>query len=92
MACDPARGAPPLAGAAGLLFGIPLDVNRADARALEALPGIGPTRADAIVRARDAAPFCRVEELTRVAGLGPVTVARLAPFAAATGAPGCGDS
>jgi competence protein ComEA len=68
----------PLEGAARLAFGLPLDLNRADARALEALPGIGAGRAAAIVATRDAAPFCAVRELERVPGLGPTTVARLA--------------
>jgi competence protein ComEA len=76
VACSD-QGAP-LEGAARLAFGLPLDVNRADARALEALPGIGVGRAAAIVAARHAARFCSVRELERVPGLGPTTVARLA--------------
>jgi competence protein ComEA len=83
---------PALAGAPRLLFGLPLDLNRADAAALEALPGIGPGRADAIVRARAAAPFCRVGELDRVPGLGAATRARLAPFVATPAPTGCADS
>jgi DNA uptake protein ComE-like DNA-binding protein len=71
------RGAP-LDGAARLAFGLPLDVNRADVRALEALPGIGAGRAAAIVATRNAMPFCAVRDLERVPGLGPTTVARLA--------------
>jgi competence protein ComEA len=90
VACD-GPGAP-LDGAARLLFGLPLDLNHADARALEVLPGIGPGRAQAILRERARAPFCRVEDLVRVRGLGPVLVARIAPFALASGAPGCADS
>ena len=64
----------PSVGAARLLWGLTLDLNRAPAVALEALPGIGPGRAAAIVAAR---PFCRVRELTRVRGIGPVTLARV---------------
>jgi hypothetical protein len=90
VACDGAGA--PLDGAARLLFGLPLDLNRADARALEVLPGIGPGRAQAIVRERTQAPFCRVGDLARVRGIGPVLVARIAPFAWASGAPGCADS
>jgi hypothetical protein len=66
---------PPRAGAARLLWGLPLDLNREDARTLEVLPGIGPTRARAIRAAR---PFCRVSDLRRVHGIGPVTLGRLA--------------
>lgn len=72
------EGGAPLEGAARLAFGLPLDVNHADARALEALPGIGAGRAAAIVASRAAAPFCAVRDLERVLGLGPTTVARLA--------------
>jgi competence protein ComEA len=91
IACGDARGAAP-GGAARLLFGLPLDLNRADAAALEALPGIGPGRAEAIVRARRAAPFCGVAELDRVPGLGAATRARLAPFVATPAPTGCADS
>ena len=69
-------------------FGLPLDLNRADADALEALPGIGVGRAAAIVAARSAAPFCDVRELARVSGIGPTTVARLADRVVARCEPG----
>jgi competence protein ComEA len=88
VACDGA-GAARLAGALPLLFGRPLDLNRADAAALEALPGIGAGRAAAIVRER---PFCSVAELDRVEGVGPVTLARVAPFLATPAAAGCAGS
>jgi competence ComEA-like helix-hairpin-helix protein len=53
----------------------PLDLNRADARALEALPRIGPSLAQRIVEDRDArGPFHHVDELDRVRGIGPATV------------------
>jgi hypothetical protein len=70
----------PPEGAAVLLFGGRLDPNRAEPAALEALPGIGPARAAAIGAAREEAPFCRVSELRRVRGIGPVTLSRIAPF------------
>ena len=72
-----------LAGAPRLLFGLPLDLNRADAAALEALPGIGAGRAGAIVRERAARPFCAIGELERVPGFGRSTVSRVAPFVSA---------
>jgi competence protein ComEA len=70
---------PPLRGPARLLFGLPLDANVADARSLEALPGIGPARAEAIVRARAQARFASLADLLRVPGIGPVTLSRVAP-------------
>jgi hypothetical protein len=81
LACPPllptARpiGAPPREGAARLLWGLPLDLNRASEGDLQVLPGIGPARARAIVGAR---PFCRASELLRVPGIGPVTFERVA--------------
>jgi hypothetical protein len=73
---------PPLRGPARLLFGLRLDPNRADARALEALPGVGPVRAAAIVAERAARPFREVADLVRVAGIGPVTLRRIEPWLA----------
>ena len=66
--------------AEGLLFGIPLDLNRASAEALEALPGIGPQRAAAVRAAREQARFRRVSDLVLVPGIGPVTLDRVRPF------------
>ncbi len=67
-------------GAARLLFGLRLDPHREEPRALEALPGIGPARALAIVREARARPFCRPEDLERVAGIGAAIRSRLTEF------------
>jgi hypothetical protein len=76
--CAAAPGAgPAIRGPARLLFGLTLDLNRADPLALEVLPGIGPARAAAIVAERERRPFARVSDITRVRGIGPVTLARL---------------
>lgn len=55
-----------------------LDPNRATARELDRLPGVGPKAAAAIVEARlrDGA-FRRPEDLARVRGIGPATVEKL---------------
>lgn len=74
-ACN--EGPQALAGAGRLLFGLGLDPNRATAEELALLPGIGPARAMAIVAARAGDPFRQLEDLQRVHGIGPRTVASL---------------
>lgn len=55
-----------------------VDLNRADADALDALPGIGPTTADAILRHRaEHGPFRTVDDLQEVPGIGPAKLAQL---------------
>ena len=68
-------GRGPLRGAARLLYGQRLDLNRTSARSLTALPGIGPGLAGAIVAAR---PFASVEALRGVRGIGPRRFSRVA--------------
>ena len=75
-------GGPPLRGPARLLYGQTLDPNRDDAATLEVLPGIGATRAKAILDARAQRPFASVAELGRVPGIGATTLARIAPYLA----------
>jgi len=53
-----------------------IDLNAAPVEELEELPGIGPARAAAIVKAR---PFARVEDVARVAGISPALYAEIAP-------------
>jgi len=74
------EGAQAVDGAARLLFGGRLDPNRASSDRLTLLPGIGPVRAEAIVRARAQQPFARIEDLERVRGIGPRTVRALGPW------------
>lgn len=65
---------------ARLLFGGRLDANRASVASLEVLPGVGPARAGAIAAERCRAPFLGVHDLLRVPGIGPGTLARIAPW------------
>lgn len=55
----------------------PIDLNRASADELEALPGIGPGLAERIVAARQERPFSSLEDLQRVSGIGPSKVEAL---------------
>ncbi|MCH7598554.1 MAG: helix-hairpin-helix domain-containing protein, partial [Myxococcales bacterium] len=75
-----------LAGVSAELKRLALDLNHADPRALEVLPRIGPSRAAAIVRAREEAEFASVEELARVRGIGPKTIEGLAGWVEVGGA------
>lgn len=64
----------------------PVDVDRAAARELEALPYIGPALARRIVASRDSlGPFGSLEALGRVKGVGPATLRRLAPLVTFSG-------
>jgi competence protein ComEA len=66
-------------GAAAMAFGRPISVNRATARQLDRLPGIGPVLAERIVAGR---PYATVDELDRVKGIGPATLDRIRPYVA----------
>ncbi len=56
-----------------------INVNTASASALETLPGIGATKAEAIIADREAnGPFASCQDVSRVTGIGPATVANIA--------------
>lgn len=84
---DAAVRAPPAGGAAaGDVAAAPaapgaggaIDVNRADAAALDALPGVGPALAARIVAWRSSnGPFRTPEDLLNVSGIGDRTLERL---------------
>ena len=68
-----AGSAPP---AAGTSADGTVDLNTADAAALDALPGIGPVLAERIVAWREEnGPFTTVDELGEVSGIGPAVLA-----------------
>jgi len=74
----------PLATSAPLFPAAPLDddridLNTADAEALQRLPGVGPVAAQRIVAEREAGgPFESVEALERVPGFAPARVRAMA--------------
>lgn len=58
-----------------------VDVNRASATELALLPGVGPRLAAALIEARAAkGPFRAASALRAVRGVGPKTLAKLAPM------------
>ena len=66
----------PLAAMAGEL----VDINSATAAQLEAINGIGPAKAKAIVDYRSKnGPFQKVEDLEKVDGIGPKMVEKMKP-------------
>ena len=59
----------------------PLDLNRADARTLDLLPGVGPVLAERIVQQRRRfGPYLDLDELRAVRGIGPRLLERLRPL------------
>ncbi len=59
----------------------PMDLNQASVEQLDTLPGIGPTKAAAIVAWRaEYGPFPTVDSLESVPGIGPATLASIRPL------------
>lgn len=54
-----------------------ININKADVEELIELPGIGPSRARAIVAEREKRRFRRVEDIMRVPGIGRKTFVRI---------------
>jgi len=83
-ATAPSSAAPPTEGA-GAAPGAAVDLNRATAEELRALPGIGPALAARVVAWRAAhGPFRSVDELEKVPGIGSKTATRLRPLVRAS--------
>ncbi len=58
-----------------------VDINTADETLLDTLPGIGPSKAAAIVAYRSAhGPFAAIKDIQNVSGIGASTYAELAAF------------
>ena len=66
---------------AGAGSSAPVDLNRATPAELEALPGVGPATATAIITWRtENGGFRRVDDLLEVPGIGPARLERLRPL------------
>ncbi len=59
-----------------------VDINTADAKELDELPGVGPSTAENIIEhRRHKGAFRSVDELDEVKGIGPKTLEKIKPFA-----------
>ncbi len=61
-----------------------LDLNTATRNQLLELPGVGPKRAEEIIRYRLQRPFRRTADLMRVKGIGPKMFDKLKPLVSVT--------
>ena len=74
-------------GTGGVSAGL-VDLNTADSRDLETLPGIGPVMAGRIIAHREVnGPFGSIEDVENVPGIGPKTLESLRPLVTVTGTP-----
>lgn len=62
-----------------------VNVNTATAEELMRLPGVGPSRAEAVIATRKQKPFEKVEDIMRVKGIGRATFRKLRAHLAVTG-------
>ena len=62
-----------------------VNLNDASEDELTRLPGIGPGKARAIAEHRHTHPFRRVDEMTKVKGIGRKTFGRLRPYITTVG-------
>jgi competence protein ComEA len=70
-----------MSGAKLLTLGLPINLNRACATDLAAVPGLGPALAQRIVTYRQAhGPFKKMDDLAEVSGITPRSLAKLKPY------------
>jgi comEA protein len=70
-----------MSGAQLVTLGLPLDLNRARAEDLEAVPGLGPALAQRIVAYRRAhGPFKKMDDLAEVSGISTEKLEKLKPY------------
>jgi competence protein ComEA len=72
-------------------FGGTVDVNTASVEQLMEIPGIGPSKANAIVAYRAKNPFATIDEVKEVKGIGDKLFAKISPYLTVSGRkPGSG--
>ena len=64
-----------------------VDINTASQAELESIPGIGPSKAQAVISFRSRHPFKKVEDIMRVKGIGRKTFLKLKPYLTVSGTP-----
>jgi competence protein ComEA len=62
----------------------PVDINTADQKALESLPGVGPATAKEIIKGR---PYKSVDDLANVKGIGKTKLEKIKPLLTLGGQP-----
>jgi competence protein ComEA len=73
-----------LAAGSALAAGALIDINTADQKAIESLPGVGPATAKAIIQGR---PYKSVDDLANVKGLGKSKLEKIKPLVTVGGPP-----
>lgn len=72
------------AGEAPAVAGV-VNINTATAQQLQLLPGVGPSRAQAIIAQRERHPYRRPEDLLSIRGIGRATLNRMLPYVVVEG-------
>ena len=68
-------------GAKLLTLGLVIDLNRATAPDLDAIPGLGPALAQRIIDyRRTRGPFKKIDDLINVSGIGPKKLEKIKPY------------
>jgi competence protein ComEA len=81
VAATPGMGSGEAGAGTGPTAAAPVDLNTADAAALDALPGVGPATAAAILTQRQTmGGFRSVEDLLEVRGIGEAKLEQLRPL------------
>jgi len=73
-----------LAAGSALAAGALVDINTADLKTLESLPGVGPSTAEQIVNGR---PYKSVDDLANIKGIGKAKLQKIKPLVTVGGQP-----
>ena len=77
----PVAAASPAAPKAAASEARPIDINTADATALESVPGIGKSLSQRILTFREKnGPFQSVDDLLKIQGIGEKSIQKLRPY------------